>query len=291
MKTPAQLQTIVYSNIWVAIGAVALYLVTTSLHPLSFQLDVAIFIFTGTIFIYNYHRLFPLKNKGSAHGTERLDWINSHRKNLFRLSVLCLLFAVSIFFIRFYHLTLFLRFGPFLLLSLLYVLPVWKSKGKWIRLRDIPYLKIFLVATVWAFVTVFFPFLADNPEWFPQTEHWFTIVHRFLFIFAITLPFDIRDLEIDLRQGVKTWASRIGVEKIHFFSSLLLLMAVSCGFIAWFKEYYSMGSAFGMFVSGIYCTWLIRQTRPESSEFFYTFWLDGTMLDLLFWVWFMNLLF
>jgi len=289
MRTPALFQIIVFANIWVAFGALCLYLLTTLIHELAFRMDVAVFIFSGTVFIYNYHRLFPLKIKEIPSGTERLDWISLNRKFLIRLSAICLLFAVIIFIIQFYHPTLFFRFGPFLLLAFLYVIPVWKLKGKWIRLRDVPYLKIFLVAAVWAFVTVFFPFLADNPNWFPQSEHWFTIVHRFLFIFAITLPFDIRDLELDRQQGVITWASRFGVNRIHTISSFLILLAVLCAFIAWHTGFYSPSVLFGMLVSGLYCTWLIHQTKPESSEWMFAFWLDGTMPDLLFWVWLMGL--
>ncbi|MCB0820980.1 MAG: hypothetical protein KDC13_10185, partial [Bacteroidetes bacterium] len=190
------IKTLVFGNIWIALCAVSMYACTVVLHRLEWSWLLAGSIFGATLFVYNYHRLFRKKQIYARQISDRHKWILRHDKSLRWLAIAGFVLAVACF-VPFLNAVLVYRLSPFLLLALFYVIPVWKGRQKWLRIRDIPYVKIFLVAAVWSFVTVVLAFLANDSEWLPDTGAWITIAHRFIFIFAITLPFDIRDLAHD----------------------------------------------------------------------------------------------
>jgi 4-hydroxybenzoate polyprenyltransferase len=274
---------VVFGNFWVAFCALSLYWCTALIHGLELHFSLSMSIFGATAFIYNYHRLFRKKIIYAKERSERHNWILNNQRFLQVLAIVSALVAVG-FFIPYLNETLVLRFSPFLLLALFYVVPLWKSKGKWKRVRDIPFVKIFLVAAVWAFVTVFLPFLADNPEWLPNSGSWFTMVQRFIFIFAITIPFDIRDLKHDKASGLTTFAGAFGVTTAKRISELMLVAVGLICFAAAHFGYYSYNHAAGMIVSCMTTGVLISRVKEESSEWMYAGLLDGTMLDQFIWV-------
>jgi 4-hydroxybenzoate polyprenyltransferase len=203
------------------------------------------------------------------------------------LALVGLLLAAGCF-IPFLNKVLVIRLSPFLLLALFYVVPVWKTKGKWIRVRDIPYFKIFLVAAVWSFVTVVLAFLADNASWKPDIAAWGSILHRFIFIFAITLPFDIRDLEHDRGGGLITFAGTLGVPGVNRLSAFLLTIVASIAALGAMAGFYSYPAAGGMILSCMFTGALVLHVDEESSEWMYAGFLDGTMFDQLLWIVLLN---
>jgi len=107
------------------------------------------------------------------------------------------------------------------ILSLGYVLPFVKGNK---RLRDFDYIKIFLVAIVWGVITVLMPILERTTDL--TLSHLLILLERMLFIFAITLPFDIRDLKIDAHIDVKTIPSIIGIGKTKKLALFCLIIVV-----------------------------------------------------------------
>ena len=279
----------VFGNIWVAFAATCLYWETVLLHDLPFHLPLSVSIFGATLFIYNYHRLFRKKAIYSGEQSERHQWIVANQNVLTALAIIALALSVT-GFLPYLNLKLVLRFAPFILLAALYVIPVWKKNGKWIRLRDFPFLKIFLVAAVWAFVTVFLPFLANDPDWLPNASAWLTLVHRFLFIFAITMPFDIRDLVHDKEFGVVTFASQLGILGLKMASRIMIVGVAVCGVFGYLLEFYAAGHVLGLIISAASTGWLISRGDENSDEWYYVGWLDGSMVDQLFWVWLMGVI-
>jgi 4-hydroxybenzoate polyprenyltransferase len=274
---------LVFGNLWVAFCAVSLYWCTALLHKLEIEVFLSLSIFNATVFIYNYHRLFRKKVIYEKVRSERHEWILMHEKELQILALITLISAIG-FFVPYMNIRLFLRFSPFLALALFYVIPIWKRRGKWLRVRDIPFIKIFLVAAVWSFVTVVLPFLADDPEWLPNVEIWHTIVQRFIYIFAITVPFDIRDLKLDKASGLTTFAGRFGVSNAKRISEVLLLIVAIICLSAAHLGFYTYGNALGMLLSCSVTGLLISRIDENSSEWIYAGLLDGTMLDQFLWV-------
>ena len=72
------------------------------------------------------------------------------------------------------------------LLSISYALPI-KNK----KLRDFPYLKIYIISFVWSASIVFLPIINVGKE-ISYTYILYFIIF-FLYVMAITIPFDVRD--------------------------------------------------------------------------------------------------
>ena len=93
-------------------------------------------------------------------------------------------------------------------------------------MREIAYLKIHLIAFSWITVLILFPAL--NEGIFSVSLVWMAIAH-YLYIIAVTIPFDIRDLKFDrgsqmtIPQVVgKGWAKVSSVVLLGTFMGLML---------------------------------------------------------------------
>lgn len=287
MKFPERIQSLlrllVFGNLWVSFCAVSMYWCTVFLHRMEIHYELSLSIFGATLFIYNYHRLFRKEIIYRGHISERHRWILSHHKLLQTFAIAGFILALG-FFIPYLNPTLIFRLSPFLLLAFLYVIPVWRRGKRWIRIRDIPYIKIFLVAAVWSFVTVFLAFLAEDPYWFPGLAEWSTAIQRFVFIFAITLPFDIRDLAHDQSSGLTTFANTLGVRGVIKLSNLLLVSNAALALISAFAGYYLHVHSAAVILSCLVTGLLISSLNEDSSEWMFSGFLDGTMLDQFIWI-------
>lgn len=101
------------------------------------------------------------------------------------------------------------------IISLFYVIPI-----KGVIMREIPYIKIYLIAITWAVVLILFPMLNENKFDWPVVLH--ALSHA-LFIISVAIPFDIRDVKFD-RDSHKTIPQVIGIRWAKSISSLLLLL-------------------------------------------------------------------
>lgn len=102
-------------------------------------------------------------------------------------------------------------------LTFLYFIPVsLKRDGK--RLRDIYWLKHFLVGANWSFATVAFPAGFSN---FAIVSGLFTQV--FLLISALSLSFDLRDVNLDTIEKHRSFYISAGERKLKSLAVVLLL--------------------------------------------------------------------
>ena len=148
-----------------------------------------------------------------------------------------------------------------------YVLPIWKGY----RLRDVPFVKIFMVAVVWSYVTVILP---AGEAGLGLAEWGWMALERMIFIFAITLPFDLRDIAFDKAQGVSTFATRLGVKGTLFLSlGLLFVWMVMVGvlYVGWWWIAFAAAG-----IGTIVLVYL--SPRFLNDDWYFTGWLDGTML-------------
>ncbi len=277
---------VVFGNIWVSFAAVCMFWATEKLFQIQEKPTTGIFIFGGTLFIYNFHRLFRMKAIYAKHSSDRHNWIIKNRNHVIALTLLGFILALAGGFAFFNKETIGILL-PFVLISLFYVIPIYKKEGVWIRLRDVSYVKIFLVAGVWTFVTVCLPLVILPDFTFQSLLHpniTLTATNRFLFFFAITLPFDIRDLEHDRKNGVRTFASLLGVVGIKNLSRILLVIVTLIALYCYIRGYYFPGHALAIIVSCASTSWLISKADENSNEYFYSGWLDGTLMDQYFWM-------
>ena len=180
--------------------------------------------------------------------------------------------ALYLFFRTGVHRYNILLLGHLALLSLLYSLPVLPIRGQYWPLRHIPLLKIFLIAYVWTCVTVWLPLLAYNQNIF-SGDAWLFFLRRFLFVLAITIIFDIRDVERDRATGTVTLPGTIGVERARYFAWISLsLFAVLVALIPGETD------CLALWLSAGATGYVVWHTHPRKSEYFFSVVADGMMV-------------
>ena len=119
-----------------------------------------------------------------------------------------------------------LYFAPFGLLTLLYIVPFLGGFQK--NLREVSYLKIFIVAGVWSGVTAVIPLLSG--DYGVNQDLILIFMQRTLFVLALILPFEIRDMQLDFKD-ISTLPQKIGVQQTKKFGFVLLLFALTFEFL------------------------------------------------------------
>jgi 4-hydroxybenzoate polyprenyltransferase len=218
------INTFIFSNIFLSVGAVLLTVsaqVQLGMRP--HWRPYLLLIFFATLFEYNRNWLIELFFYKEDQNTKKRKWILKNRKKLLFVTIISatlLLFAV--FTTKPQVLFVFIFLG---ILTFLYSMPVSGNKSYLFKLRDVPYLKIFLIAFVWSALTVFLPAIQAGEEILNvQVELLFA--ERFFFIFAITIPFDIRDMQVDRDAGLKTIPLLVNQKKALTLSYLSLLISL-----------------------------------------------------------------
>jgi 4-hydroxybenzoate polyprenyltransferase len=200
---------LLYSSTWLALAALALTWATFLMWRVHIPGRLAGLIFAATLFLYNIDSVLPYKFQQQLVLSGRKRWMLEHRRELFALALGALAVVGTLFFLDgWQHLTLFL--GHLTAISLLYSLPLLKRGGRWRALRDLPLLKVFLIAYVWAAVTVWIPALYLGKA---LTEPLVLLLfaRRFCFILALAFVFDIRDFTKDRLLGTLTFPVVFGV--------------------------------------------------------------------------------
>ena len=170
--------------------------------------------------------------------------------------------------------------------AVLYVLPVFPFYGNKTNLRKVKFLKTFMVAIVWAAMTVILPatiVLNENTH-----EVALVFMQRFVFILAITIPFDIRDMNFDKHIGIVTFPLKFGIRRTKEISCALLLLffAVSVFYFYFFSGSIDNGAinssgfnfSIAIFISTSATIFLVSKLDQSKSEYWYTFALDGMMI-------------
>lgn len=178
-----------------------------------------LFSFFGTMAVYNGQRLF----KVSDIETPWLSWVRKNMTGVYILTVVSSAISLFLGLVLIYNKDVWyiaLWMTPAVIISFLYV---FRMKGK--NLRDIPHLKIHLIAFSWVCILILFPYFCGyHVDW----SHWkpfvAIIVAHYAYVFAVTIPFDIRDLKYD-KSSQKTVPQVIGVWSSKALSVLLLIAA------------------------------------------------------------------
>jgi hypothetical protein len=139
----------------------------------------AIFVFFAVLAVYNLHRYYKL--------LETTDAAYGNKNNYAAIGALSAVIALTIFLFVVADTTTVVVFAFLSLISIWYVYPLFGCK-----LREIKWMKGLFVAFVWTAVVAGVPFLdAASAIYFRQ------LTGLFFFLFALTIPFDIRDLQKD----------------------------------------------------------------------------------------------
>lgn len=255
----------VYSNIWVAINVVSLYIFVALQLELPIDYRYVGLLFWATLFAYNFQRL--LKNASATdkgHRSERHLWIE---KNQGLIRFLAGVGALGTILFSIWVLP------PFLMLlsvpALIVVMFYTRRNESMAALRNIPLLKIFLISIVWVFVVLIMPMLILKRTLDSNVLYFGMLL--FLFVAVLCIPFDIRDRKVDVGK-LKTIPVVLGVK-----GSKYLAVFVMLGTVIWalfFKVYAFPLISFFVIPSLIY-------TTEDRGELFFAGWIEGQFLLLL----------
>ncbi len=260
-----------HSNIFISLAAVFLTLETQILLAMNPQWQpYLLFVFFAVLFEYNLHRLLSvLVNRETSNQLksgirkEILFWVFASGTGLFG----------SVFLLKWETLVV---FTPLALLTLIYSILLFGSKNDRLGFRKIPFLKILLISFVWSTSTVLLPVIQSS-ENFDSIHTALMIAERFFFIFAIAIPFDIRDMEADRRTGLKTIPLILNENKALSLSYLSLLVFFLISFFHYqIRHDWFIIGAFGISALSTYLFLRIKIFR-KLSWYYYGI-LDGTIL-------------
>lgn len=257
-----------YGNIHISFAALFFTLETFYLLDApSFNPSYLIFVFGSTLAMYNMHRIIGLRRIRSAMMNERYQQIDKTSGFLYVLLFVGLILA-GISFFKIQVATIY-RLTIAVVLSILYVVPIFPNSN---RLRDFNYVKIFLIAAIWAWISMAMPLHAVEPKIF-----YLLLVEKFCFILAITIPFDIRDIEIDQSTEVKTLVSALGLNRSKLLSYLLIVVAILINlYMIVIQQHINFHLAI---VSVEFLSlYFIARASSKSPDLLFTGWLDGLIL-------------
>ena len=251
----------VFSNIHISLAAGFFVLSSFLISNIGIDWSYVIFIICGTFTIYNLHRFIALKKISASQWSER-HMVFEHRKTLFgTLSILFILCGAISFFTLSSALKKWLVIP--MTISLAYVIPSFNKQ----RIRDLPYLKIILIGFAWAsFYTI--PCLNLN------LASQFIFLEKFLFFIGLTIPFDLRDSEVDKISGLKTLANSISQKGSIRIAILLLIFASLVAFFLYHLKVYSLQILGLLSLSYIVSGLLVFKSNGR-RDFYYLAYLDG----------------
>jgi 4-hydroxybenzoate polyprenyltransferase len=270
------LDFLLFSNVFIALGAVAQGLVTYYLLDIEPVYTILAFLFFATLTIYNFSILIQKPQDYLNSPYRRVKWIFSHYRLNISITLIAVLSLIPLFFL--------LSFASKVLLCLLglvsfgYSLPLFSVNNQKFGLRNIPGLKLFLIAAVWSVSTVALPILEINElhiSFISLQDTTLLTAKRFLFVAAISVPFDIRDLFQDKNSDLKTIPTVFGERKAYLFCQLLLALYLIMLFV--FNDGFN-ASFFALMFTIILAGWLILKSTWEKNEYYYFFYLDGTLI-------------
>lgn len=269
------LGTLIQSNIFISLAAVSLTIETQIQLGMEPQWHPYLFlIFFATLFEYNIHRLITIFTNKQALSSEKHQWV---RENLIGFYIL-VSFSVLGFLIAavMAKTDVLIALAPIALITLFYSVPVYKDKRSTFRLREIPYLKIFLIGFVWSAITILLPVI-QSPQQFSLQHILAMLIERFLFVFAITIPFDIRDLEADRQAGLKTLPGLFHEHRAMRISYLAIILFGAISIIHYAALHQWM-VCIPLLISALTTYFFLSNQKMKKLEYYHYGLLDGTML-------------
>lgn len=201
------------SSIHVALAVYALSWITLLVFNLPYDENILYFNFYATITGYNFVKYFGI---AKWHHRSLAKWLKVIQVFSFFSFLLMLFYA---FRLEPKVIVVLTGLG---LITFLYAIPFWPKQmylDEHQNLRQISGLKVYIIAAVWAFTTVVLPILNNNQEL--ETKVWITVLQNFVFVLALMIPFEIRDLKYDSIK-LATIPQQIGIKKTKILGVLLL---------------------------------------------------------------------
>lgn len=262
-------ELIIYGSIFISLCAVSMSMETNWLLHLPLNhFFFYLFIFSATLFQYNMH--YYVKTTANVHSA-RFAWSLVHKRIHLLFIVLGVAgMLISLKFLTLKHYLALLCIG---IISAMYSLPVLPFRKRK-RIKDFGLLKIITLSLVWTLVTVWFPVIHLHDI---DKAFWLVFFRRMIFLFVLCLAFDIRDVPVDARDGIRTLPVSIGVKNAYLLIDLLLILFVALSVWNMFEMPEPLPLA-AMIISALATYWVIDYARKHRHDMVYLLGVDGMMI-------------
>ncbi len=256
---------LINSNIFVSFCVLSLaisseFLVVNSKNLL--PTEVSIFVFFATIFTYNFQRIVRI-SKSQKHN--RKDWTQKNKILIYLVMIISS--VISLYFYSKFKTNTQIAIIFSGIISFLYPF----------GLRKIPFSKIFFISLIWTTSTMLLLILEE--EIIFSSNIIAHLIIRFLFVFAICIPFDIRDVKYD-NIKLKTIPMYFGVSKSKLISFICLLFSIIISTFQYWNNKLSIGFFVGISLSCVVASIFIEKSNEKKSDFFFSFWVESLSILL-----------
>jgi hypothetical protein len=251
------------SSIHVALAVCALTWVTLIQFEINDDKDVLYFVFFATITGYNFVKYFGLVK---FHHRSLATWLKTIQVFSFFAFIAMCYFALQL------NVESLLYLSVFGLITFLYAIPLLPTRyfrDSQKNLRQISGLKIYVIALVWAFTTVFLPLL--NSEIDIGYDAKIIAIQRFVLVIILMLPFEIRDLIYDSVK-LATIPQRIGVRNTKTIGAVLLLLFMLLEF---FKDELDNAMVISTSITGLITLLFVIFSNKHQSKYYSAFWVES----------------
>lgn len=265
------LDFVLYSNLFIACCAGAQVALTFRLLSFPQRWDVVLLVVVSTMLLYSIPQAL---SKNGAYGSAKLRWTSRNRPLfLFLLAVSALVLLVLLFGLRILVVAGYILAG---IIGLAYYVPLLGRKGHKEGLRSLYGAKVFYIALVWVLVCLGLPVLVGHVTvgsvpWLAAAQ---LALWIFVFVAAITIPFDIRDEQTDRRYGLKTLPVLIGKRRSSYLGVFLLavhgLMVMTSA--------YELDVRLSLFSVSVCALLLVAFANRGKGDYFYFMALDGLLI-------------
>ena len=259
-----------YTNILISFAAALLVFISFKEFSFNSYLEYTLFIFGSTLFTYNIQRLIKFRKRKYSSFDARARVL--YKKLSIYFSTIG--GGISIYFVFKIPFPVVLTLTLMGFLSLTYILPFSITK-KISGLREVPFLKIYLIAFIWTITTAYIPVSHFSDA--GLTSSMLFCFERFLFILAITIPFDIRDLRYD-PPNFKTIPQVFGVNKSKILAIAFLIICILIVSLQTFdlnvSLVYFTAAASAYIIASIF----IWNSRETQNNLYFSGAIDGTMV-------------
>lgn len=269
------LNILIYTYIWVALGAGSLAYISAELQGIPGAAPAAL---TFLLALSSYAFIRLIKDRFSQPNKRRKeDLWNKKYKGVALFTFIASTSAIVPLLWEFINtVQLYKTLVLPGVLTLAYAYPLGKNSR--IRLREVPGLKILTISLSWAWTAFFVPSLLTGGA--PAFNEYFVLVAMTLYTVAITIPFDIRDMHKD-HSAMRTLPQVLGSVKARWLGILLLLLT-------WLTLLSINDEAQFIISSGTalsYAAIMIFLAGDKRDEFFYGFWVEASPIIWAFLFW------
>ena len=252
------------ASVHVALAVYALVRLTEQYFELDYQAHFNCFIFFGTITGYNFVKYAGVAKLHHRSLTEGLKVIQI-------FSFFC--FLAAVYFGAQISLNSLIYSAPFMLLTLLYAVPFLSGFHK--NLRQVSYLKIIVVAIVWAGFTVLIPIIEASRE--VSLRVILLCIQRFLIVVVLILPFDIRDVQYDAI-SLQTIPKKIGVQRTKRLGLGILIFALLLEYAINANDVFKNVFMIFFFTTLVF----LMRSKMNQSKYYSSFWVES--LPIIWWL-------